>query len=156
MNIFNNVSFFVFSCIYCVNFICFTIGVRNMPFKFDYSEFKKKKLREMNENYDYYCKCDYEGVMDLFTDYELKKFSNFLKILGNPLRIQILKILTHTDMCVCAISEILGQQQTLVSHHLSKLKAAGVVEERQDGKYRIYSIKDKRVKQILSVLVDGS
>ncbi len=127
-----------------------------MPYEFDYSEFKRKKLEEMDEYYDYYCKCDYEGVMDLFTEEELKVHSNFLKILGNPLRLQILKILTHTDMCVCAIAEILGQQQTLVSHHLSKLKAAGIVEERQNGKYRIYSIKDKRVKQILSILVDGS
>lgn len=127
-----------------------------MPYEFDYSEFKRKKLEEMDEYYDYYCKCDYEGVMDLFTEEELKVHSNFLKILGNPLRLQILKILTHTDMCVCAIAEILGQQQTLVSHHLSKLKAAGIVEERQNGKYRIYSIKDKRVKQMLSILVDGS
>ena len=127
-----------------------------MPYEFDYSEFKRKKLEEMDEYYDYYCKCDYEGVMDLFTEEELKVHSNFLKILGNPLRLQILKILTHTDMCVCAIAEILGQQQTLVSHHLSKLKAAGIVEERQNGKYRIYSIKDKRVKQILTILVDGS
>ncbi|WP_457591001.1 ArsR/SmtB family transcription factor [Geoglobus sp.] len=127
-----------------------------MPYEFDYSEFKRKRLEEMDEYYDYYCKCDYEGVMDLFTEDELKNYSNFLKILGNPLRLQILKILTHTDMCVCAIAEILGQQQTLVSHHLSKLKAAGIVEERQNGKYRIYSIKDKRVKQMLSILVDGS
>lgn len=127
-----------------------------MPYQFDYSEFKRKKLENRDENYEYYCRCDYEGFMELFTDEELKELSNFLKILGNPLRLQILKILTHTEMCVCAISEILGQQQTLVSHHLSKLKAAGIVEERQNGKFRIYSIKDKRVKQILEILVNGS
>ncbi|AIY89685.1 ArsR/SmtB family transcription factor [Geoglobus acetivorans] len=127
-----------------------------MPYEFDYSEFKRKKLEDKDEAYDYYCKCDYEGILELYTDEELREHSNFLKVLGNPLRLQILKILSHVDMCVCAISEILGQQQTLVSHHLSKLKSARIVEERQNGKYRIYSIKDKRVKQILAVLADGS
>ncbi|WP_052747846.1 ArsR/SmtB family transcription factor [Geoglobus ahangari] len=127
-----------------------------MPYRFNFTEFKKKKLEERDEAYDYYCKCDFEGEMELYTEGELKDHSHFLKILGNPLRLQILKILSHAEFCVCAISEILGQQQTLVSHHLSKLKSAGIVEERQEGKYRIYSIRDKRVKQILATLVDGS
>jgi len=127
-----------------------------MPYKFDFTEFKKEKLKEMGEDYDYYCRCDFDGILELYTEEELKRFSNFFKMLGNPLRLQILKILSHEDFCVCTLSEITSQQQTLISHHLSKLKSAGLVDERQEGKYRIYSIKDEKVRQILKILdIDG-
>ncbi len=62
----------------------------------------------------------------------------FLKVLSNPIRLAILKLLRDQWLCVCLISEALEQDQTLISHHLRTLKSLGLVEERKEGRMRFY------------------
>lgn len=126
-----------------------------MPYKFDFTEYKKRKIETENESQEYFCNCDFDGFIELYTDEELNQISNLFKMFGNPIRLQILKILTQTELCVCAISEIIGQSQTLTSQHLSKLKSANLIIEKQEGKFRIYSIKDDRVRRIIEAVSNG-
>ena len=63
---------------------------------------------------------------------------DFLKVISNPLRLAILKLLRDQWLCVCLISEALDQDQTLISHHLRTLKSMGLVEERKEGRMRFY------------------
>ncbi|WP_456421706.1 ArsR/SmtB family transcription factor [Thermococcus sp.] len=62
----------------------------------------------------------------------------FLKVISNPLRLAILKLLRDQWLCVCLISEALEQDQTLISHHLRTLKSFGLIEERKEGRMRFY------------------
>jgi len=62
----------------------------------------------------------------------------FLKVVSNPIRLAILKLLRDQWLCVCLISEALGQDQTLISHHLRTLKSMNLVEERKEGRMRFY------------------
>lgn len=47
---------------------------------------------------------------------------------------KIISALTITEMCVTDISEILGINQTTVSHQLKIMRQAGVVGFRREGK----------------------
>jgi len=55
-------------------------------------------------------------------------------------------------MPVCLISYILEKDQSLISHHLSDLKAAGLVKETVRGKYRVYRLKKDALINLLETL----
>ncbi|HET6456341.1 MAG TPA: metalloregulator ArsR/SmtB family transcription factor [Armatimonadota bacterium] len=66
---------------------------------------------------------------------------DIFKALGDPTRIQILRMLAQNgEMCVCKIMEELAMTQPAVSHHLSKLKSAGLVHHRKEGQWVHYSL----------------
>jgi ArsR family transcriptional regulator len=60
------------------------------------------------------------------------------KALADKNRIRILKLLQHKQMCVCELAYILGITQPSVSRHLKKLKAAGFIDDKQDGFWTNY------------------
>ncbi len=74
----------------------------------------------------------------------------FLKVLSNPLRLAILKLVRDNWLCVCLISEALGQDQTLISHHLRTLKALNLIEERKEGRMRFYRARKDVLEEYLS------
>jgi ArsR family transcriptional regulator len=59
--------------------------------------------------------------------------------------------LHEDEMCVCAISELLGMTQSAVSHQLKTLKTANLVKSRRDGKTIYYSIADDHVRTIIAL-----
>ena len=66
---------------------------------------------------------------------------DIFKALGDPTRIRILRMLARNgEMCVCKIMEELEMTQPAVSHHLSKLKNAGLVHPRKQGQWVHYSL----------------
>ncbi len=62
----------------------------------------------------------------------------FLKVIANPLRFKILKLTRDQWICVCLISDLLGEDQTLISHHLRVLKKLDLLNERREGRMRFY------------------
>jgi len=62
------------------------------------------------------------------------------KALSNTTKLDIILLLAATEMPVCLISYILEKDQSLISHHLSDLKTAGLVKERVKGKFRVYRL----------------
>lgn len=58
-----------------------------------------------------------------------------LKAAADPTRTRILKLLERGPLCVCQVRAVLGLAPSTVSKHLALLKAAGLVEERRDGKW---------------------
>lgn len=61
-----------------------------------------------------------------------------LKAVAEPTRLRILKSLDAGELCVCRIVSLVGLSQPTVSKHLSVLRAAGLVEERKDGRWTHY------------------
>ena len=68
----------------------------------------------------------------------LKKIDQFLKVLSDPTRMRILKLLENRKMCVCEIAEILKQTQPNISKHLKKLKNSGIIDSEQSGYWSNY------------------
>lgn len=64
------------------------------------------------------------------------------KALGDPTRLQIVQMLSRQgEVCVCKIVDELGMNQPAVSHHMAKLKQAGLVRSRKEGQWIHYSLK---------------
>lgn len=67
----------------------------------------------------------------------------FLRLAADPLRWRLLIALAHGDLRVRELCALLDRPQSLVSYHLSKLTAAGVVTRRKssaDGRDSYYSL----------------
>lgn len=69
-----------------------------------------------------------------------ERISWAFKALSNTVKLDIVMLLSATEMPVCLISYILEKDQSLISHHLSDLKTAGLVKERVRGKFRVYGL----------------
>ena len=61
-----------------------------------------------------------------------------LKLLGEPMRWEIVRRLAVEDLCTCHLVEELGAPQPLVSHHLRVLRKAGVVRTERSGSFTYY------------------
>lgn len=74
---------------------------------------------------------------------ETKQTVLLLKVIADENRLRILCILKSGEQCVCNIIEALGLSQSLVSHHLKKLKDAGLVKDNKKGFWVHYSLTEK-------------
>lgn len=64
----------------------------------------------------------------------------FFETLGNEARWRIIHLLQDRDYKATDIADKLGYEQSLVSHHLSRLKKCGFVTSQVNGKKRIYKL----------------
>lgn len=87
---------------------------------------------------------------DLPTDELLCDLADLFKIFSDTTRIKILFALTESEMCVCAIAELLGMTQSAISHQLKNLKDANLIDNRRDGKTIYYRLADEHVKTIVA------
>ena len=87
---------------------------------------------------------------ELPTDELLSDLSDLFKIFGDTTRCKILFALFESEMCVCAIAELLGMTQSAISHQLRILKDADLVGKRRDGKTIYYFLSDDHVRTIIA------
>jgi ArsR family transcriptional regulator, arsenate/arsenite/antimonite-responsive transcriptional repressor len=69
--------------------------------------------------------------------------SEVFKSLCDETRLRILNLLTLQEICVCEIMEVLDLTQPNASKHLNKLKKAGIICGRKEGKWNYYSLNEK-------------
>ncbi|NOY87981.1 MAG: winged helix-turn-helix transcriptional regulator [FCB group bacterium] len=72
---------------------------------------------------------------------ELKENIIF-KALSEPIRLRIVVLLTKGELCVCDLTEILSLPQSTISRHMSRLKTAGMVADRREGRWIHYRLKE--------------
>ncbi|MCL4427382.1 MAG: metalloregulator ArsR/SmtB family transcription factor [Deltaproteobacteria bacterium] len=75
----------------------------------------------------------------------------FFKAISDENKFKIISSLKEGEKCVCVIFKELSLNQTLVSHHLSALKAAGLIKGRKSGKWVYYSVNKKYFAEIESL-----
>ena len=81
----------------------------------------------------------------------LEKLAQFYKNFGDLTRLKILFALFESELCVCALAELLGMEQSAISHQLHKLKTARLVCCRRDGKTIYYHLSDEHIKTLISM-----
>ncbi len=62
------------------------------------------------------------------------------KAFADETRVRILNLLAQDEQCVCELHETLELPQPTISRHLAYLRRMGLVTERKDGKWVIYSL----------------
>jgi ArsR family transcriptional regulator len=60
------------------------------------------------------------------------------KTLSDPTRLRLLNLLADGETCVCELTDTLRVVQPKVSRHLARLKRAGLVDARRNGKWMHY------------------
>jgi len=65
-----------------------------------------------------------------------------LKALADPTRLQIMAVLRESQdpVCVCDFTPALGLSQPTISHHIGKLREAGLVKVTKDGIWAFYEV----------------
>ncbi len=88
------------------------------------------------------------GKVVLLSDAE--QVSQLFSMLADPTRIRILHALSISDeLCVCDLAFLVDLSQSAVSHQLRKLRMAGVVARRKEGRTVFYSLSDDHVRAML-------
>ena len=81
----------------------------------------------------------------------IQPLADVFKVLGDPTRLRILRVLMTQEVCVRDIADELGMGQSAVSHQLRILRDARLVQFRRDGKTVYYSLADAHVFTLLDV-----
>lgn len=97
---------------------------------------------------------DHGKVLELVTrgmpgDNKLTELADLFKLFGDKTRIKILYSLFESEMCVCAISEMLDMSQSAISHQLKVLREGNLITNRRDGKTIYYRLADEHVRTII-------
>jgi ArsR family transcriptional regulator len=66
--------------------------------------------------------------------------ADLFKTLSDPTRLRLLNLLAAGEVCVCDLHGTLGIAQPKVSRHLARLKGAGLVDARRNGKWMHYQL----------------
>ena len=70
------------------------------------------------------------------------------KALGDPTRLRIVEMLArHGEMCVCQIVDDLAMNQPAISHHMARLKQAGLLNARKNGQWIFYSLRVEALRE---------
>ena len=77
--------------------------------------------------------------------------ADLFKIFADSTRIKILYGLFESEMCVCAIAELLGMRQSTISPQLKVLKNKNLVGNRREGKTIYYYLADDHVRSMIAL-----
>ena len=81
----------------------------------------------------------------------LEEITVIFGALADRSRVKILYDLRNGDeLCVCDVAAMLNVKIATASHHLRKMRDLKLLKYRNDGKLAYYSLKDRRVTDILS------
>jgi ArsR family transcriptional regulator len=74
---------------------------------------------------------------------QAKNMARVFKALGDTTRVRLLSLIAASEggeACICDLTGPVGLSQPTVSHHMSKLVAAGLATREQRGKWAYYSV----------------
>ena len=76
-----------------------------------------------------------------------------LKALSDPIRLKLINMIAASgEACACDLPDLLDRSQPTVSHHLSILVKAGLLEREQRGKWAWFRLNQERLNQVRSAL----
>jgi len=75
--------------------------------------------------------------------------ARFLRCIGEPTRLQILKQLTKGERCVGELARVLNKEQSVISHHLKALKECNIVKDRQETQKVYYKLTGARLARLI-------
>ncbi len=83
----------------------------------------------------------------------INQIAYILKGIGHSVRLQIIQLLeSGVSLSVGEIQSKLEIEQTVLSHHLSKMRDMGLLIADRDGKKIYYKLKDEQISQIISCM----
>ncbi|MGH3320887.1 MAG: ArsR/SmtB family transcription factor [Streptosporangiaceae bacterium] len=85
---------------------------------------------------------------------QLKAAADTFGLLATPTRLHLVSLLAHHTYDVGSLADRTGASVATVSQHLAKLRLAGVVAARRDGRHQIYTVEDPHVLALVDQIFD--
>lgn len=79
-----------------------------------------------------------------------ERLAGLAKALGDPIRLQIVDVLRRHagQVCVCELVPLFDVSQPTLSHHLRKLREAGIVDAERRGLWAYYYVRPEALKEL--------
>jgi ArsR family transcriptional regulator, arsenate/arsenite/antimonite-responsive transcriptional repressor len=89
-------------------------------------------------------------------EHEAIRLAEVAKALGDPVRIQLVDVLRkHAGkVCVCELVPLFDIGQSTLSHHLKKLRDAGLVDSERRGLWAYYYVRPEALGPLAAWLED--
>ncbi len=85
---------------------------------------------------------------------QFEEAAYILKALANEIRLCVIMQLTQAgEKSVTELMEQMDCEQSLLSHHLTDMRAKGILRCRKSGKNSFYSLSDKRFSNVLTCIM---
>jgi ArsR family transcriptional regulator len=87
------------------------------------------------------------------------ELAEVLKALADPVRLRLVSIIAAApsgEVCACDLPALLQRSQPTVSHHLSQLLRAGLIEREQRGKWAWFRLRPGRLAEVRAALGEHS
>ncbi|GAA3870514.1 ArsR/SmtB family transcription factor [Streptomyces sp. NPDC003631] len=75
--------------------------------------------------------------------------AELLSLLGDRTRLALLHALTGGEADVSTLTEACGAARPAVSQHLARLRLAGLVDTRKEGRRVVYSLRDGHLRRVV-------
>ena len=96
---------------------------------------------------------DIDAVAEPLPPRVLQETASMFGMLSAAVRLHILWLLAGGGCDVGTLAQQTGQSMATVSHHLGKLKLAGLVQARRHGKRQVYVVSDPHIVDVLGIAV---
>ncbi|MFD3309254.1 ArsR/SmtB family transcription factor [Streptomyces sp. NPDC058656] len=80
--------------------------------------------------------------------------TDLIRVLADPLRLQIVTLLAKETLCTTHLVEETGARQTNLSNHLRVLREAGVVETEPCGRFTYYKLRPDVIARLADQFAD--
>lgn len=88
-----------------------------------------------------------------FQTEKLKKVADILKTIAHPVRLSIIEMLADdTSLTVTELKKATAIEQSLLSHHLIKMKDKGILLSYREGKNSYYKLVDEHILKIFTCM----
>ncbi len=95
-----------------------------------------------------------DGIMKIDKD-KLERAAYILKALAHETRLCVLMQLAETkELSVSDLMQEVGCEQSLFSHHLTDLRAKGILNSRREGQRNLYSINNEQIVPLLECILN--
>lgn len=92
---------------------------------------------------------------DALTERQATELADALKAIADPVRLRLVSLVATSpsgEVCACDLPGALERSQPTISHHLSLLVDAGVLEREQRGKWAWFRLRPERLDELSAVL----
>ena len=84
--------------------------------------------------------------------------SKLMVSFSDPFRLEIIDLMMEGEVCVCDIMKSTNLSQSRISYHIKILKEAGLIADRQEGRWVYYSLNKESlflIKEWITSLTDN-
>ncbi len=84
---------------------------------------------------------------------KIAKIADILKVIAHPIRLKIVEGLQGgEERTVSYLAKYVDAEQSLVSHHLTKMKDKGVLRAKREGKNIYYQLADEKITKVFDCI----